>query len=158
MATTNTSPKNVENLMLKKGLISKEQLDKAKMIQHQTRERLEDIIIRLGFLTERQILDLWAETLNTSVVDLTNIKVDAKLIAIIPEDKNPNKNRVSNLIKISLCILDTINSNKLILSQIPPFFLSFKFIKYFLISSIKKEKDQKVSASILSNSQVLSRE
>ena len=86
MATTNTSPKNVENLMLKKGLISKEQLDKAKMIQHQTRERLEDIIIRLGFLTERQILDLWAETLNTSVVDLTNIKVDAKLIAIIPED------------------------------------------------------------------------
>ena len=71
--------------MLKKGLLSDEQLDKAKIIQAQTLERLENIIVRLGFLSERQILDLWAEFLGISVVDLTNIKVDAKILQLIPE-------------------------------------------------------------------------
>ncbi|HAE37794.1 MAG TPA: hypothetical protein DCG57_04045 [Candidatus Riflebacteria bacterium] len=76
---------NVESLMLKKGQLSEEQLDKAKIIQAQTLERLENIIVRLGFLSERQILDLWAEFLGISVVDLSNIKVDAKILQLIPE-------------------------------------------------------------------------
>ncbi len=77
--------KNVEALMLEKGVISAEQLEKAKNIQAQTLERLEDIIVRLGFLSEKEILDLWAAFLDTSVVDLTNIKVDAKILSLIPE-------------------------------------------------------------------------
>lgn len=81
-----SSKKNVESLMLKKGLITNEQLEKAKAIQGQTLEKLEEAIIRLGFLSEKQVLELWAEVLSTSVVDLTNIKVDAKLLALIPED------------------------------------------------------------------------
>lgn len=75
----------VEKLMLQKGLITEEQLEKAKIIQAQTLERLENIIVRLGFLSERQVLDLWAEFLGISVVDLTNIKVDAKILSLIPE-------------------------------------------------------------------------
>ncbi|MDD3148045.1 MAG: GspE/PulE family protein, partial [Candidatus Riflebacteria bacterium] len=51
----------------------------------QTLERRENIIVRLGFLSEKQILDLWAEFLGISVVDLTNIKVDAKILSLIPE-------------------------------------------------------------------------
>ena len=76
---------SVENLLLQKNLISQEQLEKAKNIQSQTLEKLEDIIIRLGFLTEKQILDVWAEILGSTVVDLTNIKIDAKLLSLIPE-------------------------------------------------------------------------
>lgn len=75
----------VESLMLQKGLVTEDQIDKAKIIQAQTLERLENIIVRLGFLSERQILDLWAEFLGISVVDLTNIKVDAKILSLIPE-------------------------------------------------------------------------
>jgi type IV pilus assembly protein PilB len=75
----------VESLMLQKGLLSEEQLEKAKNIQAQTLERLENIIVRLGFLSEKQILDLWAEFLGVSVIDLTNIKVDAKILSLIPE-------------------------------------------------------------------------
>lgn len=75
----------VESLMLKKGLLSEDQLEKSKNIQAQTLERLENIIVRLGFLAEKQILDLWADFLGVSVVDLTNIKVDAKILSLIPE-------------------------------------------------------------------------
>jgi type IV pilus assembly protein PilB len=75
----------VESLMLQRGLLTEEQLEKAKNIQSQTLERLENIIIRLGFLSEKQVLDLWAEFLGVSVVDLTNIKVDAKILSLIPE-------------------------------------------------------------------------
>ncbi|MDD3375986.1 MAG: GspE/PulE family protein, partial [Candidatus Riflebacteria bacterium] len=84
--SNNSNKQNVESLMIKKGLIAPEQLEKAKTIQAQTLEKLEDAIIRLGFLSEKQILDLWAEVLGTTVVDLTNIKVDAKLLSLIPED------------------------------------------------------------------------
>ncbi|NLF97338.1 MAG: Flp pilus assembly complex ATPase component TadA [Candidatus Riflebacteria bacterium] len=83
----NTSPtkQTVESLMVQKGLLSEDQLEKARIIQAQTLERLENIIVRLGFLSERQILELWADFLGISVVDLTNIKVDAKILQLIPE-------------------------------------------------------------------------
>ena len=76
---------SVETMLLQKNMITNEQLEKAKNIQSQTLEKLEDIIIRLGFLTEKQILDVWAEMLGSTVVDLTNIKIDAKLLSLIPE-------------------------------------------------------------------------
>ena len=67
MASPNKA--SVENLLIQKNLISSEQLEKAKNIQSQTLEKLEDILIRLGFLSEKQILDVWAEILDTQVVD-----------------------------------------------------------------------------------------
>lgn len=75
----------VESLLLQKGMLKEEQLEKARVIQAQTLEKIEDIVVRLGFLTEKEILESWAELLGTSVVDLTNIKVDAKILAYIPE-------------------------------------------------------------------------
>lgn len=75
----------VESLMLQKSLLSEDQLEKAKNIQAQTLERLENIIVRLGFMSEKQVLELWAEFLGVSVIDLTNIKVDAKILSLIPE-------------------------------------------------------------------------
>ena len=85
MASPINNKISVENLLIQKNLITQEQLEKAKNIQSQTLEKLEDIIIRLGFLTEKQILDIWAEILGSTVVDLTNIKIDAKLLSLIPE-------------------------------------------------------------------------
>ncbi len=80
-----TAKHSIEELMLQKKILTEEQLEKAKNIQAQTLERLEDILIRLGFLNEKDMLDLWAEFLDVSVVDLTNTKVDAKILSLIPE-------------------------------------------------------------------------
>ena len=85
MASPINSKVSVENLLIQKKLITPEQLDKVKNIQSQTLEKIEDIIIRLGFLTEKQILEVWAEILGSTVVDLTNIKIDAKLLSLVPE-------------------------------------------------------------------------
>lgn len=85
MNNATPTKRTVESLLLQKGLLQDEQLEKARIIQAQTLERLENIIIRLGFLSEKQILDVWAEFLGVAVVDLTNIKVDAKVLSYIPE-------------------------------------------------------------------------
>jgi len=85
MNNIQTTKQTVEKLMLQKGLLTEEHIEKAKIIQAQTLERLENIIVRLGFLDEKQVLDLWSEFLGISVVDLTNIKVDAKILSFIPE-------------------------------------------------------------------------
>ncbi|HPT47570.1 MAG TPA: hypothetical protein PLM07_16930, partial [Candidatus Rifleibacterium sp.] len=61
MNNIQSSKPTIESLMLQKGLVTDDQLDKAKIIQAQTLERLENIIVRLGFLSEKQVLDLWAE-------------------------------------------------------------------------------------------------
>ncbi|MBI3038041.1 type II/IV secretion system protein, partial [bacterium] len=58
---------------------------KARNIQNQTLERLEDILVRMGFMNESEVLDLWAEFLGVSLIDLTNIKIDAKTLSLIPE-------------------------------------------------------------------------
>jgi type IV pilus assembly protein PilB len=71
--------------MLAREVITTEQLEKARNIQTQTLERLEDILIRMGFLSERDVLDVWADFLGAHIVDLTNIKVDAKILSLIPE-------------------------------------------------------------------------
>lgn len=81
---------SVEKLLLQKNLLTTEELEKAKNIQSQTSEKLEAILIRLNFVSEKQILETWAEMLNTQVVDLTNIKVDAKLLSLIPEANAKN--------------------------------------------------------------------
>jgi len=85
MNNIQTTKQTVEKLMLQKGLLTEEQLEKAKIIQAQTLERLENIIVRLGFIEEKKVLELWAEFIGISVVDLTNIKVDAKILSLIPE-------------------------------------------------------------------------
>lgn len=85
MSSPHSSKRTIEELMLEKQILSSDQLDKARNIQAQTLERLEEIIIRLGYLAEKDVLDLWAEFLGVTVVDLTNIKVDAKILSLIPE-------------------------------------------------------------------------
>lgn len=80
-----SSKQTLEELMLSKNLLTEEQLEKAKNIQAQTLERLEDILIRLGYLSEKDVLELWSEFLGVSIIDLTNIKVDAKVLSMIPE-------------------------------------------------------------------------
>ena len=85
MAISSNNKNSVEELLTQKNFISSEQLEKAKNILAQTHEKLEDVIVRLGFVTEKQILDIWAEMLSSQVVDLTNMKIDAKLLSLIPE-------------------------------------------------------------------------
>ena len=85
MSSPHSSKRTIEELMLEKQILTAEQLEKAHNIQAQTLERLEEIIIRLGFMAEKDLLELWAEFLGVAVVDLTNIKVDAKILSLIPE-------------------------------------------------------------------------
>ena len=77
MSSPHSSKRTIEELMLEKRILTSEQLEKAHNIQAQTLERLEEIIIRLGFMAEKDLLELWAEFLGVAVVDLTTIKVDA---------------------------------------------------------------------------------
>lgn len=85
MDNRQSTEQTVDEFLLSKGIITEEQQEKAKRIKLQTMERIEDILMRLGYASEKQIMDAWAEMLGLSVIDLTNIKVDAKVLSLIPE-------------------------------------------------------------------------
>jgi type IV pilus assembly protein PilB len=85
MSTAHSGKKTIEELLLTKKILSEDQMEKAKNIQAQTLERLEDILMRMGFMTEKEVLELWSEFLGCSIVDITNIKVDQNILSLIPE-------------------------------------------------------------------------
>ena len=61
--------------LVDKGLINPEQLQKATELQQREGLRLDRAVVQLGFLSERQMLDLLAEQLHLSVVSLEEITI-----------------------------------------------------------------------------------
>ncbi len=84
---TKARTKTLEGLLLEKSIITEPQLAKAKNIQNQTLERLEDILMRTGLITEEELLEVWSEFLNIPVCNFKSIKLDAKIIASVPESQ-----------------------------------------------------------------------
>ncbi len=84
---TKTRTKTLQGLLLEKNIITERQLNKAKNIQNQTLERLEDILLRTGLITEDELLEVWSELLNIPICDFKGIKLDAKIIASVPESQ-----------------------------------------------------------------------
>lgn len=73
------------DLLLKSGIISREQLEHALQIQNNKGGKLGSILIELGFITEKVLLDTLSNQLNIPYLDLTNFNVDAEVVRKIPE-------------------------------------------------------------------------
>jgi len=82
---TKAGRKTLEGLLLEKNIITKPQLAKAKSIQNRTLERLEDVLLRTGVISEDELLQIWSEFLNIPVFNFKSIKLDAKVISSVPE-------------------------------------------------------------------------
>jgi type IV pilus assembly protein PilB len=72
--------------LLEKGFVSKEQLDEALNVQRQTKNPdIGRILVDLGYVGEREVLQARAQEDGHQFVDLDNVRVDDSAVNVVPE-------------------------------------------------------------------------
>lgn len=79
-------PPRLGEVLLRKGIVTSDQVEIALMEQRRTRELLGKILVRLGFATEAVIHDVISGVAGRPRVDLHRVVADSEAIAMIPEE------------------------------------------------------------------------
>jgi type IV pilus assembly protein PilB len=90
---------DIADLLLKQGMITPEQLAKAREEIKRTGLKLPEALEKLGFISEEDIAKVKAEVLGVSYIDLTGYLIDTELTKLIPED-TARKHKAVPLFKI----------------------------------------------------------
>ncbi len=85
-AAANPGGERIGDLLVKEGLISREQLQKALDEQRQSGTRVGYNLVKLGFIEENQLTRTLARQFKMPAVDLSKFEVDTKIIKLIPTD------------------------------------------------------------------------
>lgn len=88
------------DLLLKQGIVTPEQIEKAKEEVKRTGIKLEKALEKLGFINEEDIAKVKADTLGVPYMDLSDYIIDVELTKLIPEDL-AKKYKVVPLFKIA---------------------------------------------------------
>ena len=75
---------NIAQLLLGRNLLTPEQLDHAQALHQAEHIRLDQAIIQLGFITERQMLELMAEHLHLPLVKLDDLTIPPETLGSLP--------------------------------------------------------------------------
>ena len=76
----------IGDLLLKEGLISKEQLEKALVEAKQGGSRVGYQLVKLGFIPEIELTKVLARQSKMPAVDLSKFEVDPKIVKLVPAD------------------------------------------------------------------------
>jgi type IV pilus assembly protein PilB len=82
----NPPPQQLGQILIRKGVISEDQLRIALQEQGKTHQPLGRLLVRLGFLSEATIRDVLSENRGHQSVDLSAIIIDPVALALIPKD------------------------------------------------------------------------
>jgi type IV pilus assembly protein PilB len=74
------------DLLIREGLITKDQLDKALVEQKSAGTRLGYALVKLGFVQETEITKMLARQYRMPAVDLARFEVDPKIVKMVPAD------------------------------------------------------------------------
>jgi type IV pilus assembly protein PilB len=86
MATAAASHDRLGDILIKEGLITREQLQQALAEQRASKHRLGYVLVKLGLVQELEITKLLARQYRMPAVDLSRFEVDPKLVKLIPAD------------------------------------------------------------------------
>jgi type IV pilus assembly protein PilB len=86
MATAAASIERLGDLLVREGLITREQLQQALEQQRATGMRLGYVLVKLGLVQEIEITKMLARQYRVPAVDLTRFEVETKIIKLIPAD------------------------------------------------------------------------
>jgi type IV pilus assembly protein PilB len=86
MATAAASTVRLGDLLVREGLITREQLDQALAEQRNTGARLGYCLVKLGLVQETEITKALARQYRMPAVDLSRFEVDPKIIKLVPGD------------------------------------------------------------------------
>lgn len=85
-AAANSGSERIGDLLVKEGLISREQLQKALDEQRQHGTRVGYNLVKLGFIQENELTRTLARQFKMPAVDLSKFEVDTKIIKLVPAD------------------------------------------------------------------------
>ena len=91
---------DIIDLLLKQGIITAEQLNKAKEEVKRTGMKLERALEKLEFINEEDVVKVKADALGVPYMDLSNYLIDTDLIKLIPENL-AKKHKIIPLFKIA---------------------------------------------------------
>ncbi len=74
---------SIGDILIKRGKISSEQLEQAKNARKPS-ERIERVCVRLGFMNERDYLEVYGEQLSIPIVDLSEIQIEEEVLKRVP--------------------------------------------------------------------------
>ncbi|MDO9390836.1 MAG: ATPase, T2SS/T4P/T4SS family [bacterium] len=74
----------IGDMLLKSGMISQEQLEKALKEQQSTGSKLGSVLAKLGFITEDEILQFLSKQFNVPAVNLNDYNFDKTILGLIP--------------------------------------------------------------------------
>jgi type IV pilus assembly protein PilB len=86
MAATIAASERLGDLLIKEGIITKEQLQKALQEQAQNGTRVGYNLVKLGFVQETEITKMLARQYRMPAVDLSKFEVDPRIAKLIPSD------------------------------------------------------------------------
>jgi len=81
-----SSSERIGELLLREGLISKEQLEKALQEQRQNGTRVGYNLVKLGFIQEIELTKTLARQYKMPAVDLSKFEADPKIVKLVPAD------------------------------------------------------------------------
>ena len=73
------------DILLRRQVLSPDQLDEARTIQQQTGAKLQDTLVKLGYATTEQVMSAIAEFHGLQFVDLTEVTIPAAVVELVPE-------------------------------------------------------------------------
>ncbi|MDH4349653.1 MAG: type II secretion system protein GspE, partial [Gemmatimonadota bacterium] len=86
MATAAASTVRLGDLLVREGLITRDQLDQGLIEQKNTGMRLGYCLVKLGFVQELEITKALARQYKMPAVDLSRFEVDEKIIKLVPTE------------------------------------------------------------------------
>jgi type IV pilus assembly protein PilB len=81
-----TSAERLGDLLIREGLITREQLQKALQEQQQSGTRVGYNLVKLGFINETELTKALARQYKLPAVDLSKFEVDPKILKLVPAD------------------------------------------------------------------------
>ncbi|MEP6733654.1 MAG: ATPase, T2SS/T4P/T4SS family, partial [bacterium] len=86
MAAPVASSERLGDLLVREGLITREQLEKALQEQRQSGTRVGYNLVKLGFIQETELTKMLARQYKMPAVDLSKFEVDPRIAKLIPAD------------------------------------------------------------------------
>src|SRR5574338_666684 len=86
MATAAAGNERLGDILIREGLISKEQLNSALAEQKSSGHRLGYVLVKLGLVQELEVTKVLAKQYRMPAVDLSRFEVDPKIIKLVPAD------------------------------------------------------------------------
>ena len=83
--------KKLGELLIEAGLITKEQLDNALMLQKGKNKRLGKVLVELGYVNEFQVADTISKQLSVPMVECNKYSPSKQILSLIPRGIAENK-------------------------------------------------------------------